>query len=75
MTCSVCKKGYAKTPAPCEKCGQPTCEKCRVDTITPAEWEIRTMPSDTRRGRRPWRNRATFEVCKNCVAERVLTED
>jgi hypothetical protein len=66
MICSVCKKGFAKPPAPCDKCGGLACRDCMVKELPPGTWEIK--------------HNVNFEagrihVCKNCVAERTLTED
>jgi hypothetical protein len=75
MICVVCKRGFAKPPAPCDVCGGVTCSDCAASEIPSGTWEIRSGPSDTSKGRRPWLNRTRLNICKNCVAERTLTEN
>jgi hypothetical protein len=67
VICSACKKGFAKVPPLCDSCGQPTCEDCAAKEIPPGRWEIRHS-AVLRAGDR-------IRICKNCRAERVLTED
>lgn len=66
MICSVCKKGFAKPPAPCDKCGGLACKDCYVKELPPGTWEIK-FNVNAAAGR--------IHVCKNCVAERNLTEN
>lgn len=69
MTCYVCKKGFAKPPTPCDSCGGLTCVDCATDQLPPGRWEIRFNVSKVAA------RSGTLRLCKNCVAERVLTED
>jgi len=69
VICWVCKKGFAKVPTPCDVCGLPACEACTTRQLPPGTWEIRfNVSKDPRKMDR-------VSVCKNCVAEKALTED
>lgn len=69
--CEVCKKGFAKPPPPCDVCGKLTCETCATRELPPGRWEIKYNVPMSRVEK--WDGR--LHVCKNCVAEKVLTED
>lgn len=68
LMCVVCKKGFAKAPMPCDSCGGLTCEDCATRQLPPGTWEIKfNVPNAAAGGR--------LRLCKNCVAEKALTED
>lgn len=69
MTCYICKKGFAKPPEPCSGCGGLTCKDCLVEDFPPGLWEIRFNVERGRTGT------LRVRLCKNCVAEKRLTED
>jgi hypothetical protein len=75
VICSVCKKGFAKPPETCDRCGGLACPVCmekRRVTEGPngsvVVWEITYPPKAQRSG--------TYlrDLCKNCRAEEALTE-
>lgn len=71
LMCSVCKKGFAKAPMPCDSCGGLTCSDCATSQIPPGRWEIKfNMPME-----RVEKFDGKVRLCKNCVAEKVLTEE
>ena len=70
MICAVCKKGFAKPPAPCDKCGACVCKDCFVAELPPGIWEIRHNVPD----HHPHVKGTRIRICKNCVAERNLTD-
>lgn len=74
MICSICKRRDVRPPTCCDKCGALACEDCVVSELPPGVWEIKANLVEKKLS---YKGELTDRIllCKNCVAERTLTED